>query len=195
MHNYRLSPDELSNLTWLSEETKLCFFGDPNLRQRLSPVSRSEFGSPEVTEIIRDLTLFLKRYRTRTGMGRGVAANQLGYNKRIFVVWDWDDAQPITYINPKIISKRNKAEYMESCISSGGLIVGNVIRPHLITIRYQDETGASKNEDLNEKESRVFQHELDHLNGILCADHYQKGTVSFIFDRDQAKKFKLRVVS
>lgn len=182
--------DSLAKLEWLGT-TPIRLFGDPILRQKCKKVQLSKITSLDVQNKIVVLKSFLQNYRKNTGFGRGVAANQLGFNDRIFIIWDWDDDNPIAYINPKIIRKSGQAEYSESCISSAALIEGSVARPHLIDVKYIDEAGTNQTKILDEKHSRVFQHELDHLNGITCTDRYKVKSVKMVTSASRTNEINI----
>ena len=73
-------------------------------------------------------------------------------------------------INPEIIEfGKEEIELEEGCLSIPG-IYKRVKRPEKIKVRYQNEKGETVEEELNEVWARVFQHELDHLDGILFID-------------------------
>ncbi|CAM3175964.1 peptide deformylase [Streptobacillus ratti] len=104
----------------------------------------------------------------RLANGIGLAANQVGIDKRFFVLEIEDEI--IKVVNPEILSfGEEMVEFQEGCLSIPG-IFKNVLRPESITVRYQDENGNVIERELNELKSRAFQHELDHLDGILFID-------------------------
>lgn len=105
----------------------------------------------------------------------GLAAPQIGYNKRIILVRDFkflprEEKMLITniiMINPRIISESKELETdWESCLSIPNMY-GKVNRPYSVKVIYQDEKGLEKKIKAKDFFARVIQHEVDHLNGIL----------------------------
>lgn len=105
--------------------------------------------------------------------GIGLAANQIGFNKRIFVMGS-EKAQgfplPFAAFNPRIIetSKEEILDY-EGCLSFPGLYL-NVKRPTWVIAEYQDSKGNVKEVRIDGYICKCFQHELDHLNGVCFVD-------------------------
>ena len=100
--------------------------------------------------------------------GVGLAAPQIGISQRFFVMNAGDKVRKV--INPEILEKGSAmAEMEEGCLSIPG-IHKRVRRARRITVRYMDETGKTVEEELKDFPARVFQHEYDHLDGILFVD-------------------------
>ena len=99
--------------------------------------------------------------------GVGLSANQIGMDTRAFaMIRDIEYNDIIVCFNPSIIKKYNKCvEFEEGCLSFPDQFV-NVSRPDKIDVIYEDEEGKEHKIKLQGFPSRVFQHELDHLNGI-----------------------------
>ena len=116
-----------------------------------------------------------EKYNLRPGMG--LSAIQLGVAKRYFVIVDEiDDGKFDNYIiiNPKIVSNSLEQIYVElgeGCLSVNRPVEGIVPRNARININYQDLDGNPKTMRAREELSIAFQHEIDHLNGILFVDH------------------------
>ncbi len=148
------------------------------LREKTKEIS--DFKSAELKELIRDLKDTLIQQE-----GLGIAAPQIGDNRKVFVIPE-DQApevktlkrpfsfirplRPTVFINPKIISHSEKTiiEH-EGCLSIRDKFYPTK-RYEEATIRAQNETGmlfTAKGADLL---ARIFQHETDHLNGILFVD-------------------------
>lgn len=119
-----------------------------------------------------------KKYNLRPGMG--LAAIQLGIAKRFFViVYEYEKGKFENYIfiNPRIISNSEEMVYVdggEGCLSVNREIEGIVPRYARINVEYFDEDGNKKTVRLRDELSVAFQHEFDHLNGILFYDHIDK---------------------
>ena len=116
-----------------------------------------------------------QKYSLRPGMG--LAAIQVGVNKRYFVVTDdlgegyFDD---YILINPKIISNSVEKIYVEAgegCLSVNRPVEGIVPRYARVTMEAYDMEGKKIHIRAREELAIAMQHELDHLNGILFTDH------------------------
>lgn len=121
---------------WTARELPIRFFGDVALRTVCAPVVQHEFESTSVQRIADDLIDVLTKYRHHSGLGRGLAANQIGYFKRIIAVW-FDDEIKIM-CNLTAVDKNGWGSYWESCISSGTMLIGEVHRAWTATFRHDD---------------------------------------------------------
>ena len=104
--------------------------------------------------------------------GIGIAAPQIGINRNIIWVQRFDkDGEPFElYLNPKIIWRSQLLQKgPEGCLSIPD-ITGNVLRNYTIKLTYQDKTGKQFEELIEGFTAVIFQHETDHLNGILFTD-------------------------
>ena len=108
--------------------------------------------------------------------GVGLAANQIGYEYRAFVMKGANKDQAMFLVNPEIIEFSKETVVMEEGCLTGGCegIFANITRPEKIVARWQDELGEIRELDFSGMTSRCFQHELDHLNGILFIDHMSR---------------------
>ncbi len=96
--------------------------------------------------------------------GLGLAAPQIGVQKQIFV-YDVDE-NPTALINPRILESSGEWVYDEGCLSIPGLYV-EILRPKLVLLEALDLEGNTITIEADELLARLFQHELDHLDGIL----------------------------
>jgi peptide deformylase len=122
--------------------------------------------------------------------GVGIAAPQVGINRRLILVKRLDvepDKPIIAYLNPKIIdySKETIIDW-EGCLSIPAGF-GQVERAKSIVIRYQDSQGLSQEEKVEGFTARIFQHEIDHLDGILFIDRKKKAA---LIPKEEYKKLK-----
>jgi peptide deformylase len=105
--------------------------------------------------------------------GIGLAANQIGLTKKVFVMGSSNIAgfpEPFAVFNPKIISASNEIELdKEGCLSYPDLWL-NVKRPKSITVEYYNSDGNLITAELTGYIARCFQHEYDHLNGVCFVD-------------------------
>lgn len=108
--------------------------------------------------------------------GIGLSANQIGYEYRVFVMKGQNKEQSMFFANPEIMELSEETELMEEGCLSGGCegIFASVSRPSKIIGRWQDELGEVKELEFSGMTARCFQHELDHLNGILFIDHLSR---------------------
>ena len=119
-----------------------------------------------------------EKYDLRPGMG--LAAIQLGIKKRYFVVvHEYDEGKFDNYviINPKIVSTSEEMIYVgegEGCLSINRETCGIVPRHARVTLEAYDEDGNKIKVRGREELAIAFQHEIDHLNGILFIDHIDK---------------------
>ena len=119
-----------------------------------------------------------EKYNLRPGMG--LAAVQLGIKKRFFVVvHEYDEGKFDNYviINPKIISTSEEMIYVgegEGCLSVNRETVGIVPRHARITLEAYDEEGRKIKVRGREELAIAFQHEIDHLDGIIFTDRIDK---------------------
>jgi len=141
-------------------------YGDPVLETQAATID--EFDTPELRKLIEDM--FESMYAAR---GVGLAAPQIGISKRLAVI-DCSNGEraeeKIVLINPEIIKVEGSQTSEEGCLSIPGFRE-NVTRGKRATVKAQDAKGEwfeMTGEDLL---ARAFQHETDHLNGILYINH------------------------
>jgi peptide deformylase len=116
----------------------------------------------------------------RDAPGVGLAAPQIGLSKRLIVVEFGDEQdddipkQLYVMANPEIVDQsREKVAGIEGCLSVPGL-VGEVDRARIVTVRGQDQYGKKVKIRAQGWLARIFQHEIDHINGILYTDRTEK---------------------
>lgn len=108
--------------------------------------------------------------------GIGLAANQIGIAKRAFAydlsyMSGWENFRGVTF-NPVIIDSDGLTPYREGCLSIPGLF-WEIWRPSTIHVEGMDVNGDVKTWELDGLAARLFQHEIDHLNGILIFDRIE----------------------
>ena len=105
----------------------------------------------------------------KSANGMGLAANQIGITKRFFVIGsDTFDRfkKPAIIWNPRLITQSEEKVFdLEGCLSFPGLFV-KVERPKVIEVEYETTKGTRESTRLDNMESKCFQHEYDHLEGI-----------------------------
>ena len=148
---------------------------DPVLREVAKDVVISDISTPKIQKIISDM----KKALASQDDGVAIAAPQIGVSLRIFVVSGkaMDITKKITgnkdetYINPVIIKiSKDKKTVDEGCLSVRYLY-GKTSRSTRATIEAYDETGKKFTKGASGLIAQIFQHETDHLNGILFTDH------------------------
>jgi peptide deformylase len=120
----------------------------------------------EVAELAHDmLKVMFENY------GIGLAAPQIGINKRIFVMGN----PQLSYIcvNPEIIEGSGDIKDQEGCLSFPGLYL-HVNRYETIKVKYYDILGKEHIKEFKDMQARVFQHEFDHLNGVCFVNKVSK---------------------
>lgn len=153
--------------------------GHPVLAQRAADVSPESIGNPEIKSIIGRM----KDALATEPLGVAIAAPQIGEALRIFVVSGkvfqlkkGDGASPETdrtFINPTILkTSRKKKQMHEGCLSVRSpdpkkMVWGTVERAEKIKISAYDESGVQAEHSVSGFLSQIFQHEIDHLEGIL----------------------------
>lgn len=163
---------------------------DPLLHREVAEVSFPL--SKEDRQLAQDMRDFLinsqneeiaSEYNLRAGVG--LAAPQIGQDKKIFAIYivDYDESgQPGEVLwdeivfNPKITRHSVKQAALkdgEGCLSVNREVPGFVPRPKRVTFSYQDIDGKVHELSLSDYEAIVFQHEMDHLKGIMFYDHIQ----------------------
>jgi peptide deformylase len=145
---------------------KILKYGEPVLEQKAEPIT--EFDTPELNELIADMweTMYAAK-------GVGLAAPQIGFSKRISVIdtsVGEDESKKLVIINPEVTLKEGKQTGEEGCLSIPGFREP-VTRANKVTIRAQDASGAQIELSGEELLARAFEHEIDHLNGILFINH------------------------
>jgi len=135
-------------------------FGDPVLTSRATPVKDFDESLERLAE---DMVKIMREHD-----GVGLAANQIGRLKRIFVAAYEDEEYAI--VNPVIeIRSETTEKDIEGCLSIPGTRV-EVERPLAVTLTGQDPSGAPVRVEAEGLLARIFQHEVDHLDGVLILD-------------------------
>jgi len=146
-------------------------FGDPVLKQRAAEVTDVDGGLARLADDMVDTM--------RAAPGLGLAAPQVGVQKRLFV-YELPESEegPKTIINPVISESRGEWEYEEGCLSVPGLYFP-IVRPKEIHLTGYDLEGNEVSLEADELFARLLQHELDHLDGRLLLE---------LLDDDQRKQ-------
>ncbi|TQS75709.1 peptide deformylase [Ornithinibacillus gellani] len=159
--------------------------GHPSLREVAEEVKLPP--TEEELTLLEDMHTFLKnsqdekiceQYKLRPGVG--LAAPQLGINKRMVAI-HFEDHHGKLYsyqlINPKVVSHSVEKAYLgggEGCLSVDRAVEGYVPRYARVTVKAMSPDGQPMKLRLRDYAAIVFQHEIDHLNGIMFYDHINK---------------------
>ncbi len=139
----------------------------PELRRVSSIVSAKDLASPETQAFIDQLETAMIEYD-----GVGIAAPQVGVKKRIIIVKM--DGHVTAFVNPEIISTSFRTSLSEEgCLSVPG-VFGLVKRNRHAKVKTQSRDGKEMILDTKDLTAYVFQHEIDHLNGVLFIDKVEK---------------------
>ncbi|HED08806.1 MAG TPA: peptide deformylase [Ignavibacteria bacterium] len=145
----------------------VALYGDKILRKKVTKVKEIDV---ETIKLITDMFETM-----HNAYGIGLAANQVGADKTIFLVdisemEGEEDKKPMVIINPKIINRSDETIIMEEGCLSIPEVRGDVLRPKSITLEYQDTDFKKHKIKADGLLARVMQHEYDHLQGILFTD-------------------------
>jgi len=169
---------------------KIIKLGNPKLREKSTEIPLSQIQSESTKNLIQDLIDTL-----RSSGGVGIAAPQIGINKKILIIEiDQENkrykealATPLqVIINPRVsISDYKLSGLWEGCLSLPGL-KGFVKRPRGINLDYFNQNGEKIKIQAFDFMAHVFQHEIDHLNGMLYIDRMEDLTkLSFLEEFEQ----------
>lgn len=152
------------------------------LRSKAVSIKKAEFGSPSLLSVIEDM----KEALASQSDGVAIAAPQIGISLRIFVVSgrvfskEFTDDENIdpkvkepdqVFINPKIVKSSRKKLYMEEGCLSVRYLYGKVKRSEKVTIEAFSDQGKKVTRGATGLLAQIFQHEIDHLEGVLFIDN------------------------
>ena len=168
---------------------------DPRVQTLVAPFSDDMLKDTDIKD---RKELSDKMFKTMNKYsGLGLSANQCGLPFRMFVMGDnllLENRRKITAFNPKIIPKlptdlryREQVLMKEGCLTFPFLFL-NISRPRIIEVEYEDIDGKVIKEDLDGMFSRIYQHEYDHMQGIVFTDRVSK------LKLDMAKKKQMKMI-
>ncbi|MGI6514032.1 MAG: peptide deformylase [Syntrophomonadaceae bacterium] len=138
---------------------KVVLMGDPVLREKAKPVKAINDSILRLLDNLRDT---LHEYE-----GVGLAAPQIGVSKRVIVVDNGEEYYEL--INPEIIREEGLDTAIEGCLSIPQL-TGKVKRAARVTVKGLNREGEELSIEADGLLARAFQHEIDHLDGVLFVD-------------------------
>ena len=147
----------------------LVTMGDPRLARPSPPVESARIGTAEFRERLESLRECMVAY-----LGIGIAAPQIGWFERVFVMTEQgldengeETLALLNWVNPEIVWQSGEHNWAwEGCLSVPGLR-GWVRRPAAVSVRGLDEAGEALSREFTGWSARLFQHEFDHLDGML----------------------------
>jgi len=155
---------------------------DDRLRRRARPVVKLD---RRLRKLIADMIETM-----RDAAGLGLAGPQVGRGLRLFVYEDEDDRAE-ALINPEIVRSSGRVIGSEGCLSIPRLH-GDVARAKVIEITGLDRRGRRVHREVEGMLARVFQHEIDHLDGILFTDRADPETLHYLTDEEEAERLARR---
>lgn len=143
--------------------------GNPILSQKALDIKLGDISSEKIQNLIKEM----KKTLSAREDGAALAAPQVGESVRLFIISDNlfdDDEVKTVFIDPKIIDCSEEKEWLEEgCLSVEG-VFGKVERSTSCTVRAYDEKGKMFTQNGHGLISQIYQHEVDHLNGILFTE-------------------------
>jgi len=140
---------------------KVLRYGDPSLRRTAEPVGDV---TPEIRRIIADMTETMY-----DEVGIGLAAPQVGISKRLIVIADEEGRGVQALLNPAIVDRGGEMTGEEGCLSIPG-VFAPVTRAAWVKVEARSVDGQPVTINARGLRSRVLQHEIDHLDGVLFID-------------------------
>lgn len=171
----------------MSELLPIIQLGNPTLRQTASLVENVHDVS--VQQLIDDLIATVAQAN-----GVGIASPQVAQSYRLFIVAsrpnlrypNAPEMEPTAMINPTIVAHSTEMiKDWEGCLSVPG-IRGLVPRYQAIEVEYTDRYGKLQKQELTDFVARIFQHEFDHLNGVIFVDRVEN-TLDMITEQEYQK--------
>jgi peptide deformylase len=154
---------------------------DPILHKVARKVSELELKMPLTQQLIDDMIDTM-----HDAPGIGLAAPQVGIGKRIIVVHVGEDKGPYAVVNPVLSDYEGEAVATEGCLSIPG-IVGDVTRAERCVVTGLDRKGKKFRLEADGLLARCFQHEVDHLDGVLITDKAENIREAILVETDEAE--------
>lgn len=157
----------------LEEIPQLKYIGNSILRTKTKPIEALE--GRKIGEQLGEILLL---YRNITGVGRGLAAPQIGINKSVFVTYV--DKRLEIFINPKIVKHSKTTNYYKELCISAGIMFADVKRSESVVMEWMGVNGALQRGEFKGLLARLYQHEESHLRGIVNLDLAREGGIEFV---------------
>jgi peptide deformylase len=167
-----------------------------SMKNRVKPEKIILFGDPDLRAVCDPVTIFHKSFQSKVdivkaslagnGTGAALAAPQIAILKRFTVINYLGEYHEL--INPVIVEAKGEAVKYEGCLSLPGFF-GTVKRAQTVTVQYQDRNGKEHVIERSDDMARCFQHEIDHLDGILFIDRMEE---EFVFNDEENAKISVK---
>lgn len=174
----------------MTDQLRIIELGNPELRRLAEPIA--DVSADRIQTLVDHLLRLV-----REANGVGIAAPQVGESVRLFIVASRPNLrypnaptmEPIAMLNPRIVSHSSETEKgWEGCLSVPG-IRGLVPRYKTIDVEYTGRDGKQYQQSLSDFVARIFQHELDHLDGKVFLDR-----VETTYDLMSEQEFQKQIV-
>ncbi len=160
---------------------ELLVFPDPGLKCKAKPIEEIDDEICQIADAMLE-TMY-------GACGIGLAATQVGVSKRLLVLdVDGDKTRERVFVNPYIVGQRGEIIEEEGCLSFPGL-VGKVMRSQSVTVVAFNLKGERLQIEADGLLSRAWQHEIDHLNGLLFID--KMTPASMIANKQRIKELEI----
>ena len=162
----RIMPGAISRQGKIMSVKSVLMIGNEMLRKKSESI---DFDNDPLDKYIQDLQDTLRHIQKEKKIGRAIAAPQIGYFKRI--IYMETDKKKIIMINPQITKKSQETfEIWDSCFCADVAFFGKTLRHRSITVEYVNEYRDKIHKEFKDDLAELFQHEIDHLEGILFTD-------------------------
>jgi peptide deformylase len=154
--------------------TKVRLVGDPILRTKTTPISQVD---DSVTALVKEMIETMN-----ASEGVGLAANQIGSNKRIFIMNTRGSIE--TFVNPEVLWQQDDVIFEEACLSIPG-VTAKTHRFNRLKVKYYklEDINTPIEEILEGVPAIAIQHEMDHLDGKLYVDAFGPVKKGIILDK------------
>jgi peptide deformylase len=165
------------------QDLKIILWPDPRLKKQSQPITQFDEKLKALTARMFELM--------REAKGVGLAAPQVGENVRLFIMNHTGDPTnreaDQVYVNPELTEAEGSDEAEEGCLSLPGINV-NIVRDKTMRMRARDLDNNPIDQVATGYIARIWQHEFDHLNGIMLTD--RMGSVAKLMNRSTLKELE-----
>ncbi|MCX7917748.1 MAG: peptide deformylase [bacterium] len=154
-------------------------YGESILRKKAEEVKEIDEKIDKLIKSMKQTLIYVK--------GLGISAPQIGVSKRIFIAYDKEKENYLTIINPEVIEIEGREIDLEGCLSFPEIYF-SISRAKKILLKGLNEKGKEILVEGENLLARCFQHEIDHLNGILIIDYASEEEKNFY--KEKLEKLK-----
>jgi peptide deformylase len=162
------------------ENAMIMIYGAPSLKMKCQEVITFNKKIKQTLDIMKE--------RMIEGRGIGLAANQIGYTYRMFVMYDLYESQFYKIVNPVIISlDDDNIIEDEGCLSFPSIFV-KISRPKSLVLSFQDENGTTQQKKFVYMNARCVLHEIEHLDGKTFLETMDHEQMEYVLDKLRKNK-------